>query len=387
MRRYYTNLMEKHPHSDWHGFPSDLADRCVKCAQCLPHCPTWRLDHDEAESPRGRIALMLALAAGAEPDSSITAHLDQCLGCRHCEAVCPADVPYGQLADAAQFALGPARTEPPLLVKLLRLLVSMPRLFHFVVVPLVRLCSYLPILRHPALAVNSPAAPPSGTYAPIGGSRGEVWLFTGCIARATDGETLQSALNALRQAGYSVRVPSGSPCCGALHLHAGDVDVASAMSQCNADAFSGDAPIVTCASGCAATLMEDPRFGHRVTDISTLLTKTETPRPVGSGVLVHTPCTLSSTQGQETGPLQLLPGARSLGGRGKCCGAAGDYLLRHPRIANSLRDEVLDEAGEAEVICTSNPGCAMHIRAGITARGWQTKVHHPVVEWSRHESS
>ena len=76
--------------SDWTAFPDELADRCVKCAQCLSSCPTWRLDGEEAESPRGRLALMLSAAGGlVATDDSVLQHLDQCTQCGHASPSAP----------------------------------------------------------------------------------------------------------------------------------------------------------------------------------------------------------------------------------------------------------------------------------------------------------
>jgi glycolate oxidase iron-sulfur subunit len=85
-------------------------DRCVKCGLCLPHCPTFALTRNEADSPRGRISLMQAIG---QPQAQYTAglfrHLDQCLQCGACEAMCPSSVPFGQLMDSARVVIEPHR--------------------------------------------------------------------------------------------------------------------------------------------------------------------------------------------------------------------------------------------------------------------------------------
>lgn len=69
---------------------------CIHCGLCLSSCPTFTLLGTEADSPRGRIYTMRALAEGRlEPNEDVLHHLDTCLGCRACETACPSGVHYG----------------------------------------------------------------------------------------------------------------------------------------------------------------------------------------------------------------------------------------------------------------------------------------------------
>ncbi|TMD07681.1 MAG: 4Fe-4S dicluster domain-containing protein, partial [Chloroflexi bacterium] len=77
----------------------DLAT-CVHCGLCLNYCPTYRVTGLETESPRGRLYLMTQWTRGGLPFTrDLARHLDLCLGCRTCEAVCPSGVPYGRIIE------------------------------------------------------------------------------------------------------------------------------------------------------------------------------------------------------------------------------------------------------------------------------------------------
>src|SRR5476651_1996516 len=80
-----------------------VVQQCMHCGMCLPTCPTYMETKLERNSPRGRIALMRAIADGQlEAKKAFADEMYFCLGCLACETACPAGVDYTQLFEMAR---------------------------------------------------------------------------------------------------------------------------------------------------------------------------------------------------------------------------------------------------------------------------------------------
>ena len=396
------------------------------CGLCLPHCPTYLKTRDEAESPRGRISLIQGLNSGRLPYSEkLAGHLDRCLTCRACEAVCPSGVRYGEIIDGARAALSEQRPPAPRWRQLAwrwatravsdrRRLYRDTRLLRLIqksgLQTLARLSGLSrrgTLARLDALLPPLQPLPAWPKYIPaLGPARGNVGLFLGCASDAVDRDTLNAAVQILTRLGYGVHLPAAQTCCGALHLHAGEAATARSLAQRNLAAFNAQSfdAIITVASGCGATLAEYPRnngnaFTAPVRDISDFLNDIDWPddihcAPLPEKVAVHDPCTLSHVLRKQQAPYSLL--ARipqivliALPDKHRCCGAAGSYMLSQPDMAESLRADkiaALKHSG-AEILLTSNIGCALHLRAGLRAAGSDVEIMHPVTLLARQMKS
>jgi Fe-S oxidoreductase len=80
-----------------------VLQQCMHCGLCLPTCPTYDETKIERHSPRGRIALMRAIADGElEVTQTFGEEMYYCLGCLACTSACPAGVNYAELMETAR---------------------------------------------------------------------------------------------------------------------------------------------------------------------------------------------------------------------------------------------------------------------------------------------
>lgn len=359
-----------------------LADRCVQCGLCLPVCPTYRAEGLEAESPRGRIALIRGIDTGAlAPTGVVEAHLDACLGCRRCETVCPAGVDYGALLTGAR--AGQRRRRPPgARQRLVETLAARPRLLSALLSVYRRAWPLLPRAARPLPRPPGSAAPspPIATPPPADDAAA---LFLGCVARGYDG-ALHAAVGRLcAAAGIALQVPDAQTCCGSLHAHAGDADRAAALAEANRRAFAGHARVLGLASGCHEALADALAGQAEVRDaIDILADRADRLRfaPRAARVALHLPCTQRNVVRSDGALRALLARVPDLdiveldAGFG-CCGAAGTAMLADPDRAARFRRPLLDqlEASGASVLLSANIGCRLHL-----ADGTEVPVRHPL---------
>lgn len=388
-----------------------LADQCVMCGLCLPQCPTYRVSGTEAESPRGRIAFARALAGdAADVDESMRSHLDQCLACRSCESICPSNVGYGELLVATRTLIEQRR---PARRGLLDRLTARPAWLRAAVRAgrMLGVERWLPPLARRVLrpasslariAAEFPALPapitiPAWTAA-RGIERGRIAVFAGCVASAFDRDTLAGAVRLLSAAGYGVALPPQQGCCGALARYAGRIDQARQLAEPTQRALlrTGTDTVLVTSSGCFDTLRDITLAGTplRVREIGDFLAHDEgmaTLRfhPFARRAALHMPCTLANMTRSGDAMATLLQRVPeltvlSLPVQPRCCGAAGDYFLRHAAIADALRSEMLASVAALapDLLLTSNIGCRLFLANGLR-RSRAIDVLHPVTLLAR----
>ncbi len=379
--------------------------RCVHCGFCTSSCPTYVLDGNELDSPRGRIMLIQnMLEKGGAPGPETVVHIDRCLSCLSCTTHCPSGVNYARLIDQAREHIETHYTRPSgerLLRRGLGWAMSDRRIFGaliglarlgkpFAFLLPQRMRAMLALLPKPARAAETRAA----VIPAYGKRKVRVGILRGCVQDPLDPAITDAAIRVLTKLGAEIVLPPDAGCCGALTHHLGQRTRARGYAQRVVEAFSAEIAgqgldhIVVTSSGCG-TMIKD--YGHlfrddpdlaapasevarRAADITEVVAGLDDGRlraPKRLRVAYQSACSMQHGQKLDALPRDLLaragfevvePAESHL-----CCGSAGVYNLLQPDISARLRArkaEALTGLG-ADVVASGNLGCMVQLRSAV----------------------
>jgi glycolate oxidase iron-sulfur subunit len=403
----------------------------MHCGLCLPTCPTYDATKVERNSPRGRISLMRAVADGRmEMTETFGEEMYFCLGCLACMTACPAGVNYAELferaraeAEASGVLASPKRSVIRAVaihwlfmdLNRLQLVGYLLRLYQRLgLQALVRRSGFLRLLprRLRELEGITPDIQPrfsADLIAPVTPAFGQrrycVAMLSGCAQDLIFSNINRDTVEVLARNGCEVITPPDQACCGSLHAHNGEWELAQRLARKQLEQFPPhkfDA-IITNAGGCGSHLKhyrklfaDDPVYRDRaelwdrkVKDIHEWLVEIGIQPPANGlppqRVTYHESCHLAHGQKITGQPRQLLKAIPNLTlvelpESAWCCGSAGIYNLIQPEMANDLLQRKLKHIRStgANIVATGNPGCLLQLINGAKQQSRNLRVVHPI---------
>jgi len=374
---------------------------------------------------------MRAIADGQlEPSKVFADEMYFCLGCLACMTACPAGVNYAELfeharaeAEASRVLASPKRNLIRIFairwlfmdLKRLRFVGRLLRLYQrFGFQKLIRSSGILKLLpkRLRELEASTPevctqfSAQLIAAITPaIGKKKYCVALLTGCAQDLLFSDVNRDTAEVLTRNGCEVVTPPEQICCGSLHAHNGEWELAQALARRQIEQFPPEQfdAIISNAGGCGshlkhyrALLADDPAYRDRavlwdkkVKDVHEWLLEigAQSPAscPTNQVVTYHESCHLCHGQKIISQPRQILrsiPGLQlvELPESSWCCGSAGIYNLIQPEMANQLLKRKLKhiQSTGATIVATGNPGCLLQLLNGTKQQGLHLRVVHPI---------
>ena len=231
-------------------------------------------------------------------------------------------------------------------------------------------------------------------------------MLTGCAQDLIFSKVNADTVEVLARNGCEVITPAQQHCCGSLHAHNGDLDLARILARRQIDLFPPENfdAIITNAAGCGThlknygnLLADDVHYAgkallwdSKLKDIHDWLVQIGMEPPRDSNRLVqkvtyHEACHLCHGQKITRQPraiLNCIPGLKleELAESTWCCGSAGIYNIIQPEMAGQLLDRKLKNISRTDcmIVATANPGCILQIVNGAKSHSMPIRVVHPI---------
>ena len=382
--------------------------KCVHCGMCNATCPTYGINGDELEGPRGRIYLIKDMLENNKPaNKKIAKHIDSCLSCYSCMTTCPSGVNYMHLIDHGRNHVEETYKRPfldrtfrnilsfvlpkPNIFLILAIASKVIKPFSFLLPQFIKNSLNLMPNRIPSKKLKS-----QKVYSPKNNKIvSRVALLTGCVQRVIAPEINEATIRLLNRQNVEVVVMPDVECCGSLNHHLGKKDLARISFVKNIESWhqeyldNGLDAIISNTSGCGTTLKD---YGHifkndkdfkkkakKISDLTKDITEYlhenlklnyQNTEEKNYKVAYHSACSMQHGQKIHDQPKELISKTGSevleIPEGHRCCGSAGTYNILHQKMAKSLlRNKVKNiEKVSPDFISTGNVGCITQISTG-----------------------
>lgn len=410
-------------------FDYDRILDCIHCGLCLTQCPSYVVLGTEMDSPRGRVFMIKSASDGRiDVTRTFKKHFDLCLACRGCETACPSGVVYHTLLETAQHLIS---EKAPMSLRerffkafVLRLIFPFPARLRMIfrliwlyqrsgLQKLVRATRLLRLFSKnidtaerflPSIAGFSMLQSNNKDNGANFKEKRKVGFLRGCVMDYFYPESNRATLRLLKKCGCAVIIPENQHCCGAVHLHNREHELAKDFARKTIDAFENENVdfVITNAAGCGAMMKEygmllsddteyaekAVQFSAKVRDVSEFLVD-YVPNlhfeRVDKTVVYDDPCHLLHGQKISKQPrllLESVPGLdiRPLYEAEMCCGSGGTFNITQPALSLQVLQRKMDniKRSGADTVVTGNIGCMIQLNRGAEMNGLNLRVCHIV---------
>jgi glycolate oxidase iron-sulfur subunit len=403
-----TSFTEKQLENKDNKSSESILRKCVHCGMCNATCPTYAINGDELEGPRGRIYLIKDMLENKKPaNKKIAQHIDSCLSCYGCMTTCPSGVNYMHLIDHGRNHVEETYKRPlfdRLFRNILSLTLPKPNVFLFLALAtkIIKPFSFImpEFLRNslklmpnkiPSKKIKTKTVYPSESKKTVA----RVALLVGCVQRVISPEINESTIRLLNRHDVEVVVLPKIDCCGSLNHHLGKKKLAHVSFVKNIELWheeylkNGLDAIISNTSGCGTTLKDygfifrnDKEFKKKAKKISDLTKditeyldenlklKIKKNNEKKYKIAYHSACSMQHGQKIHEQPKNLIKQTGNIvldvpEGH-MCCGSAGTYNILHQKMAKSLLKNKVEniEKIAPDFISTGNIGCMTQIGGG-----------------------
>lgn len=372
-------------------------ENCAMCGMCLNHCPTYKINNNESESPRGRISIIHGMNESMlEPSHAALKHINSCTLCMACESICPAKVDFYSLMTNArnkyfknQNFLFRLRTN---LISIFLTNHLLKKLMSLVIIFFNRkffLSFNNNIFKFMNYVQDYKKIDKIKSYSE---TEETIGIFLGCATDLFQKRVSNDLVNILNKNNVSTELLTDIKCCGSLDYNSGRIEKGIKYNKETINKFNNKKyeTVIGYASGCSAFINKSKVKTNYQDATSFVLNLLETNkknnfRILKKNICVHKPCTtkLADINFQKLiNILKTIPGINIFTFEDEyCCGAGAQNLIHNPDNSRKIIDPKIEFLNNNNIdsLLTYNVGCSLNFINSINqSHNKNVQVVHPI---------